>query len=577
MTTSLPDWEEDLVYDPEDEYQSLLRALRRTQGFGLLFVECSPAEGTRIIQRVRNDLTQKTMDVLTFDDPLKDSNVYQRVKQKLTENPVDVLFIQGLEHSLYDYEDTKRHLGWSSKDIYSYSWKGVPPAMVNLNQQRENFRDSFNTCFVFLVPLFVIKYLIHRAPDFFDWRSGIFRFLMNDQQLQQTNSEFFLQQPSATVPKSPDLASLRKSILLIQALLDEENQSPESKEKLILQQASLLMDCQEYESAIADYDKALETSPDNASSWYHRGLALSFMNRYEEALESLDKALAISPDDPKVWIGKGLSLRLLGRHQEAIHSYDRALEIQPDNHNVWNYKGISLSFLGRYKEACRSYDKSLKSKSDLSYVWANRGNVLKSLGRYEDAIASYDKALEIDPGNCWFWFDRAQTLARMGRSREAIDNYAKVIELKPDFSIAWHNRALALAGLGEYEQAIIGYQRAIELRSDDGGGTSHYCLASALMNLGKYREAIDSYEIAAKSVQRLAGRALLGKAYVLFKMHNYSEALEVLVPAISNFRFDKGWREWLERRGAIELHRLGLKRLTPIWANFLSFIRFRAE
>lgn len=41
--------------------------------------------------------------------------------------------------------------------------------------RRESFRDNFKICFVFLVPLFVLKYLIRRAPDFFDWRSGVWK------------------------------------------------------------------------------------------------------------------------------------------------------------------------------------------------------------------------------------------------------------------------------------------------------------------------------------------------------------------------------------------------------------------
>ncbi|NET51658.1 MAG: prenyltransferase, partial [Merismopedia sp. SIO2A8] len=156
MTISLADWGEEIVYEPEEEYQAMLRAIQRTQGFGLIFLECTSRQAKQVIDRVQKDITQKSVDVLAFQEPLKDGNVYKQVKQRLSQNHVDVLFIQGLELSLYDYEDTKRHLGWSSEDIYSYSWKGVPPIMVNLNQQREDFRDSFNTCLIFVLPLFAI-------------------------------------------------------------------------------------------------------------------------------------------------------------------------------------------------------------------------------------------------------------------------------------------------------------------------------------------------------------------------------------------------------------------------------------
>jgi hypothetical protein len=38
----------------------------------------------------------------------------------------------------------------------------VPPVLVNINQQRERFRDNLPIRLVFLVRYFTIKYLIHR-------------------------------------------------------------------------------------------------------------------------------------------------------------------------------------------------------------------------------------------------------------------------------------------------------------------------------------------------------------------------------------------------------------------------------
>ena len=53
----------------------------------------------------------------------------------------------------------------------------MPPLLSHLNPQRDNFRDHFgHLCFVFVVPLFALKYLIPRAADFFDWQSTIFTF-----------------------------------------------------------------------------------------------------------------------------------------------------------------------------------------------------------------------------------------------------------------------------------------------------------------------------------------------------------------------------------------------------------------
>jgi hypothetical protein len=176
MTTDLLDWhKEDQTVDPETEYEALLHGLSCTEGFGLFFAQCSPCRGEKIIQQVRQDLT-KTIEILKLDAPIADGNIFKRIQQVLSEHPgTAVLFIRGLELSLLDWENLTTSLEWSNT-INRDSWQGLPPVLINLNQQRERFRDTFNTRLVFLLPDKQMTQLVKQAPDFFDWRSGWLRF-----------------------------------------------------------------------------------------------------------------------------------------------------------------------------------------------------------------------------------------------------------------------------------------------------------------------------------------------------------------------------------------------------------------
>jgi hypothetical protein len=58
-------------------YRALLRHLRRRQGFGLLFVRCSPAQGQRIIEQIEEDLPQKKIATLFLDREI--DNLYQLI------------------------------------------------------------------------------------------------------------------------------------------------------------------------------------------------------------------------------------------------------------------------------------------------------------------------------------------------------------------------------------------------------------------------------------------------------------------------------------------------------------------
>ena len=52
----------------------------------------------------------------------------------------------------------------------------------------------------------------------------------------------------------------------------------------------------DFEEAIASFDKAIENKRHLPQAWYHRGMALYDLERYEEAMNSFGKALAIQPD-----------------------------------------------------------------------------------------------------------------------------------------------------------------------------------------------------------------------------------------------------------------------------------------
>ncbi len=150
MALELTDWDKDLPSERDEEYQALVRTLNFTEGFGLLFVRCSPAEGEQLITKIKKDITSKKTEVIRLEQAV--TNLYEIIDNLVNKEEINILFITGLEHSFYQYEECKSLTGWNSRDIYSYSWKSVPPVLINLNQQRERFKENFNICFVFLLP-----------------------------------------------------------------------------------------------------------------------------------------------------------------------------------------------------------------------------------------------------------------------------------------------------------------------------------------------------------------------------------------------------------------------------------------
>jgi tetratricopeptide (TPR) repeat protein len=490
MNPNLSDWDDDLPPEPEEAYQDLLRALKRKSGFGLFFVQCTPVEVDNFIVKLPQEIPQKKIAVLRFVEPI--DNLYQPVAEFVKDKQVDILLIKGLEYSLYKYE--KRSFGEITEGQFS-NLTSVPHILNHLNQQRERFRDDFPISFVFLLRSFSINYFIHRAPDFFDWRSGVFE-----------------------LPTTPEVVDEEYTRLLNEAE-DEEylNLSTEQKIEKVLEIQELLT-----EKHIIDSRKARLLS--------ELGRFLATAQEYEAVLTAYDQALTIQPNSHHTWNSKGITLHNLGRGEEAINSFNEALKIKPNYHYAWNWHGYVLNDLGRYEESIISYEQTLKIKPDDDYAWFARGQTLKNLGRNEEAIASYDQALKFKPDDHDAWNNRGIALGNLGRNEEAIASYDQALKFKPDDHEAWNNRGIALRQLGRFEEAIASYNQALKFKPDDHEAWNNWGIA--LRQLGRNEEAIASYDQALKFKPDLH-ETWYNKACSYALQVNIEQALENLQKAIN--------------------------------------------
>ena len=346
LLMTLPPSAKFIAPDPEAQYQTLRRSLQRRKGFGIKFIQCSPAEASRLIERLQIDLDPKKLAVLKLDQPI--DNLFQLIAQRPDRATLNILFIQGIEKSLEEYIKP----GYGGQGDY-YKMDTVPRILNHLNQQRENFRDHFpNLCFVFIVPLFALKYFMLRAPDFFDWRSGVYKFPMEEEILEEQLRPLF------AFPKSSgelnaiwhqlaeQLRTLiefshrnydtltpqerRQKILELESLLASEAQSDRRKATLLFLQGLLLGTDQHYEEAIARHNKSLALNPYYPEAWLNRGMMLSALNRYEEAIASYTKALDLKADYVEALLHRGHAQRESGHYQAAATDYQAALQIKPN-------------------------------------------------------------------------------------------------------------------------------------------------------------------------------------------------------------------------------------------------------
>lgn len=433
------DWEQDLPLDAKEVYKSLVRALKRTDGFSLLFVRCSPVQGDCIISDIRSEkeLSTKRVEVLELNGTI--NNLYDkvfdflkldRINSLATYIPIDVLFIKGLEYSIYAYEDREMNdiNRRSQSSVYGGKWKGVPRVLGNLNLSRERFRNDFKFCFVFLLPEFAIRYFIRRAPDFFDWRSNIYEF-STDKEI--VNKEVHRLAFSGRLGSDyRDLSTSQRITKLSEVLsyLGEENLEPENQAALWIEKGLIHIAGKEYEEAIVSYDNALQIQPNeyikvtkNIGEFIVSSSRITLNTGTSTIVIILALVILLGSSGLGVYIGflsgnltiytilgcltgflvDGVLIKIIldntRPHIPKVSSFDPSVEITFGKHKAWNNRGFALANLGRYEEAISSYDKALQINPDYFQALLNRGDALKALGRHEESIDSYNQVLTINP------------------------------------------------------------------------------------------------------------------------------------------------------------------------------------
>jgi len=313
---------------------------------------------------------------------------------------------------------------------------------------------------------------------------------------------------------------------LLDVVKKSEIESHEKLEVWKIQGAALLQE-EQYEEAIAIYEKALQFDPENHQIWYQLGNAVLRLGQYDAAnnywkFATCIEALKRNPDDYQAWGNRGNALSAIGRKEEAIASYDRALSINPDYYEAWNGQGFASSKLGREEEAITSYDRALSINPDFYIAWFNRGIALYAIGRKEEAIASYDRALSINPDFYGAWSNRGSALSNLGRNKEAITSYDRALSINPDDYLSWSDQGIALFNLGRNEEAIASCDRALSINPDYYEAWNNRGLA--LSKLGKHEEAIISFDCAL-SINLDSHEAWNGRGGTLSELGRNEEAI----------------------------------------------------
>lgn len=112
--------------------------------------------------------------------------------------------------------------------------------------------------------------------------------------------------------------------------LQDEPLSPKDRYSTFVNRGILHMRDGNYESALADYDRATALDDSKGESYLNRGAAYIYQQKFAEAKEQLDKAIELgSMDLFAAYYNRGLAQERLGDLTPAYWDFRKSLELNP--------------------------------------------------------------------------------------------------------------------------------------------------------------------------------------------------------------------------------------------------------
>lgn len=119
-----------------------------------------------------------------------------------------------------------------------------------------------------------------------------------------------------------------------------------------------------YDSATAQYQRAVAIDSTMSKAWVNMGLTYSDAGKRPEARKALQKAIAVNPKDVLAYCHLGYVEHMAGNLSEAMSMYRQALAIDPNSAQAHYNLGLAFAEQKIFSEAVREWEIVIKNDPD---------------------------------------------------------------------------------------------------------------------------------------------------------------------------------------------------------------------
>ena len=262
---------------------------------------------------------------------------------------------------------------------------------------------------------------------------------------------------------------------------------------------------------------------------------------FAAALDPLQKYIAQRPDEPYPHFQLGYAYAGLKRADDAKQEFSRAIALDPKMAAA--YQNLGLVLMDSDPAAAASaFLHAAELQPTESRPRFLAGFSLEHAGKFPEAIEQYRAAIAISPKDYEAHFGLGRVLLRSNDAAGAEEQFRAAIAARGDAAPARLGLATTLLAEKKYDSASDALSNYLKL--NPGDKSAHFDRASALLNLGRFDEALAELDLSDAGGAPSA-EALKMRGEIYMQQKKWKEAGDALKQAIVLAPQDSELAKWI--------------------------------
>ena len=255
----------------------------------------------------------------------------------------------------------------------------------------------------------------------------------------------------------------KRSYTLAKQLLDSLINSGDASYREFFMRGSCKFNLEDYEGAIADYQKVIELGQDkDPEVYYYKGSAQYYLNQFEPAIQDLTMAITLKPENAEALSLRGDSWMATGQIDSALTDFNRSIEINDKLSGPYFSLGNHFASISSYDQALTYYSQAIELEPKPDYLY-NRGLIYHLENDMQNAHNDFSYVISLNGSYVDAYIMRGTVKDEVGNSVEALADFNEAIRLDPKNGFAFFNRGITKRTLGDNKGACEDFNKALEL------------------------------------------------------------------------------------------------------------------